>query len=72
MINDIFLGMKKEGPQILTFGEGDFEFEMIKPLLDEGFNGPWGILGHIKTKDVREVLKRNIRGLNILNLGYNR
>jgi len=60
-------GVKKEGPQILPIGQGDYEFEMIKQLLDEGFNGPWGILGHIKTEDVQEVLKRNIDGMNLLN-----
>ncbi len=65
-------GVKKEGPQILTIGEGDYEFEMIKHLLDEGFNGPWGILGHIKTEDVQKVLKRNIVGLNLLNSKYNK
>lgn len=63
-------GVKKEGPEILTIGEGDYEFEMIKQLLDEGFNGPWGILGHIKTEDVQKVLKRNIDGLNLLNSKY--
>ena len=59
-------GVKKEGPQILTIGEGDYEYEMIKNLQDEGFNGPWGILGHIKTEDVQKVLKRNIDGLTSL------
>ncbi len=56
-------GVKKEGPQILDIGAGDYEFEMIKDLQAEGFNGPWGILGHIKTEDVREVLIRNLEGL---------
>ncbi len=60
-------GMKKEGPKILTLGEGDHEFEMIRRLIDEGFNGPWGILGHIKTEDVREVLNRNADGLKLFN-----
>ncbi|MFK7757408.1 MAG: sugar phosphate isomerase/epimerase family protein [Flavobacteriales bacterium] len=60
-------GVKKEGPQILPIGKGDFELEMIKTLKKEGFNGPWGILGHIKTEDVKEVLVRNIEGLKSLN-----
>ncbi len=63
-------GVKKEGPQILPIGEGDYEFDMIKQLLDEGFNGPWGILGHIKTEDVQKILQRNIDGLNLLNSKY--
>ncbi|WP_430408386.1 sugar phosphate isomerase/epimerase family protein [Kordia sp.] len=60
-------GVKKEGPQILTIGEGDYEFEMINMLIEEGYNGPWGILGHIKTEDVKIVLERNIEGLKLLN-----
>ena len=60
-------GVKKEGPEILSIGEGDHEYEMIKNLLDEGYNGPWGILGHIKTEDVQKVLTRNINGLKLLN-----
>ncbi|MBT8272921.1 MAG: sugar phosphate isomerase/epimerase [Bacteroidia bacterium] len=60
-------GVKKEGPQILTIGEGDYEFKMIKDLLDEGYNGPWGILGHIKTEDVQKVLERNVEGLKSMN-----
>ena len=51
----------------MTIGEGNYEFEMIKHLLDEGYNGPWGILGHIETEDVQKVLKRNIDGLKIMN-----
>lgn len=61
-------GMKREGPQILTIGDGDHEQEMIKILFDEGFEGPWGILGHIKTKDVKKVLERNINGLKSMKL----
>lgn len=64
-------GVKKEGPQILTIGEGEYEYKMIKLLKEEGFNGPWGILGHIKTEDVQKVLKRNIDGLKLLNSKYN-
>lgn len=60
-------GMKKEGPEILTIGEGDHELSMIKNLIDQGYNGPWGILGHIKTEDVRDVLIRNLAGLEKIN-----
>ena len=59
-------GVRREGPQILTIGEGDFEYQMIKTLMDEGFNGPWGILGHIETEDVQKVLEQNIKGLKTL------
>ncbi|WP_405207352.1 sugar phosphate isomerase/epimerase family protein [Aquimarina sp. LLG6339-5] len=60
-------GVKKEGPEILPIGKGDYEYEMIKSLLDEGYNGPWGILGHIKTEDVQKVLTRNMEGLKLIN-----
>lgn len=60
-------GMKKEGPEILTIGKGDYEYGMIKNLLDEGYVGPWGILGHIKTEDVQKVLTRNLEGLELIN-----
>ncbi len=63
-------GVKKEGPQILPIGKGDHEIEMIKQLMDEGYHGPWGILGHIKTDDVEKVLERNIDGLDLLNKKY--
>lgn len=60
-------GIKKEGPEILTIGNGDYEYEMIKSLIDEGYNGPWGIIGHIKTEDVRNVLARNMEGIELFN-----
>jgi sugar phosphate isomerase/epimerase len=60
-------GVKKDGPQILPIGKGDYEFEMVRQLQDKGYNGPWGILGHIKTEDVQEVLERNIDGLVLMN-----
>jgi len=59
-------GVKKEGPQILPIGDGDYEYQMIKTLQEQGYNGPWGILGHIKTEDVQIVLKRNLEGLKPL------
>jgi len=60
-------GMKKEGPKILPIGKGDYEYGMINNLLDEGYIGPWGILGHIKTEDVQKVLTRNLEGLKLIN-----
>lgn len=59
-------GMRAEGPKILTIGEGDSEAGMMQLLIDEGYTGPWGILGHIENEDVRVVLERNIRGFNAL------
>lgn len=60
-------GVKKDGPEIMDLGKGDYEIKMIKHLLDNGYDGPWGILGHVKTEDVKEVLKRNLAGLDLVN-----
>lgn len=60
-------GVKKEGPEILDIGKGDYEFEMIMNLIDEGYHGLWGILEHIKTEDVQKVLDRNIEGVKLFN-----
>ena len=57
-------GMKKEGPKILPIGKGDREKEMLTLLLDKGFSGPFGILGHVEDADVELVLKENLEGLS--------
>ncbi|MDO9634496.1 MAG: TIM barrel protein [Paludibacter sp.] len=57
-------GMKQESPKILPIGKGDYEPEMINLLMHEGFDGPWGILGHIESEDVKQVLERNMHGLD--------
>ena len=56
-------GMRKDGPKILPIGEGDYEKEMYDVLIREGYKGPWGILGHVEEKDVRQVLEQNLAGL---------
>jgi sugar phosphate isomerase/epimerase len=60
-------GMKKGGPKILPIGDGDHDYEMMDQLIAAGYNGPWGILGHVKTEDVEVVLKRNLKGLEYYN-----
>lgn len=56
-------GMKKEGPKILPIGQGDHEYKMIEILLNNGFNGPWGVLGHVEDADVKYILEQNLEGL---------
>lgn len=63
-------GMRKEGPKILPIGDGDYEKDMIKLLIDEGYYGPWGVLGHVEKEDVKKVLQRNIKGFNSLKFNY--
>ncbi len=63
-------GMVQDSSKIFTLGKGESEFDMIKCLKAEGYDGPWGILGHIKTEDVQLVLQRNMDGLDELNARY--
>lgn len=56
-------GMRLEGPKILTLGEGDLELGMLRIILDSGYKGPIGILGHTEGEDIRLVLDRNLKGL---------
>lgn len=59
-------GMKREGPMILPINEGDEEQAMIKLLLDKGYTGPLGILGHVDSLDVKGVLAKNLSGLKLV------
>jgi hypothetical protein len=61
-------GMMRDGPQILTIGDGNYEKSMIESLINVGFHGPWGILGLIENEDARIVLERNLCGLKSLNI----
>lgn len=59
-------GMKKEGPKIMTIGKGNLEKGMINYLLKLGYNGPFGILGHVKGGDPEVILEANYNGLKNL------
>lgn len=59
-------GMRPEGPKILPLGGGSHEQGMMKQLLEAGYRGPVGILGHTEGRDVQEVLKENLEGLESL------
>ena len=56
-------GMRPEGPKILPFGTGSHERQMLQTVLDSGFRGPFGVLGHVDDADVEEILRGNLRGL---------
>ncbi len=56
-------GMKKDGPKILSIGEGDHEREMIEILQENGYKGDYGILGHVEDADVETILRANLDGL---------
>ena len=59
-------GMNVDGPEILPVGQGQLEEEMIRKLLEKGYDGPIGILGHVEEEDVQLVLQRNLDGLYAL------
>jgi hypothetical protein len=56
-------GMRPEGPKILPFGTGTHERQMLQTVLDSGFTGPFGVLGHVDDADVEVILRGNLRGL---------
>lgn len=59
-------GMNREGPKILTLGEGKEDAVILRIIKESGYNGPIGIIGHISDEDVEIVLKRNLAGLKKL------
>lgn len=56
-------GMTKEGPKIITLGEGEEELELIRYMISQGYKGPIGIIGHTDGEDIKVVLERNLNGL---------
>ena len=59
-------GMTKEGPKIITLGEGKLDAELIRVIVESDYHGPIGILGHTEGEDIKKVLQRNIEGLETL------
>lgn len=59
-------GMNPGGPKILPLGSGEKEAEMLAILKQNGFSGPYGILGHVEDADVEKILKGNLKGLKKL------
>lgn len=59
-------GMKKEGPMIVTVGEGANELDMLKVVRSSGYKGPIGILNHSTERDAEAGLKANMAGLQKL------
>jgi sugar phosphate isomerase/epimerase len=59
-------GMKKEGPRILTVGEGRSELGMLELVRSSGYKGPIGILNEAADRDAEVGLKANMEGLQKL------
>lgn len=59
-------GMDPDDSKILTVGSGKYEGQMIQTLIDAGYEGPIGVLGHVNNADVKQILKANLDGLRTL------
>lgn len=59
-------GMRAEGPQIITLGQGNREKGMIQIIRESGWHGPVGIIGHQRTEDVKVTLQKNLVGLRAI------
>jgi len=53
----------KEQPKILGIGKGTYELDMIRVVVESGYQGPIGILDHREQLDARESLLENRDGL---------
>jgi len=56
-------GMTVGGPKIITPGEGKEELKMLRYVMQKGYDGPIGILGHTEGEDIAVVLERNLEGI---------
>jgi hypothetical protein len=54
----------KKEYRVKTIGSGAHEKEMIETVIASGYSGPLGIIGHVATRDVEEVLRENLEGLD--------
>ena len=59
-------GKNQRFQKILPIGRGANESQMLKGILEVGYQGPIGILGHVASRDVAIVLKENLKGLREL------
>jgi len=50
--------------KILPIGSGIYEKAMIQAIIDSGYDGPIGIIGHLPTQDAEKSLRDNLAGLD--------
>jgi hypothetical protein len=50
-------------PMILRLGKGQHEKAMMQTILESGYKGPIGVLGHTSGEDIEVVLRENLEGL---------
>ena len=58
-------------PKIVRLGKGEHEKAMMRTILESGYRGPIGILGHTSGEDIELVLRENLEGMQrlLLELG---
>ena len=61
---------RRPDPKILAIGQGARDQEWFKDLVESGYNGPIGILGHQSERDAKECLEENLKGLGALQAKY--
>lgn len=57
---------KTHANKILPIGTGLHEAAMIRIVIEAGYEGPIGIIGHQREQDVAEVLRQNLAGLDAI------
>ena len=58
--------VSKSDVKIKQIGMGEHERDMIATTIASGYDGAIGIIGHVATRDVEEVLRENLEGLDRL------
>lgn len=53
-------------PKILPLGQGEHDLNMLRVLIESGYDGPVGILDHQAQLDSKEALQDNLDGLSWL------
>ena len=53
-------------PKIVRLGKGEHEKAMMQTILESGYRGPIGILGHTSGEDIELVLRENLEGMQRL------
>ena len=59
-------------PKILVLGQGQHDTSMLKVVLENGYEGPIGILDHQNHLDTEKVLRDNLDGLDKLLKNWSR
>lgn len=56
--------VSKSDVKVKPIGKGEHERDMIAATIASGYDGAIGIIGHVATRDVEEVLRENLEGLD--------